>query len=195
MLNVVVRSIATIIIGVLLVMQREAILPIIVQCIGAAFILPGLIALVSYLLAKRNASEQQGNATVVLLTSVGSVVFGLWLLLSPAFFVGILMMLLGVLVSLLGLYQIFTLILARRFSSIPTAMYIMPLTLIVLGLAVLVNPFDAASIPFILLGVGAVIGGLSDLINSLYIMYRKRIHRKENGTTVITIDDTAVNNP
>lgn len=180
MLNVIVRSVATIIIGVLLVMQREAILPIIVQCIGAAFILPGLFALVSYLLGRKKGLEQSWHPSIMLLTSVGSIVFGLWLLLSPAFFVGILMMLLGVLISLLGLYQIVALALARKFASIPFAMYIMPLTLIIVGLAVLVNPFDAASLPFILLGVGAVIGGVSDLINSLFIMYRRRKHDKEN---------------
>lgn len=180
MLNVIVRSVATIIIGVLLVMQREAILPIIVQCIGAAFILPGLFALVSYLLGRKKGLEQSWHPSIMLLTSVGSIVFGLWLLISPAFFVGILMMLLGVLISLLGLYQIVALALARKFASIPFAMYIMPLTLIIVGLAVLVNPFDAASLPFILLGVGAVIGGISDLINSLFIMYRRGKHDKEN---------------
>jgi hypothetical protein len=60
----------------------------------------------------------------------------------------------------------------------------------VLGLAVLVNPFDAASVPFLLLGIGAVVGGISDLINSLYIMYRRRKYRVANNETVIIIDDT-----
>ena len=103
MLNVIVRSVATIIIGVLLVMHREAILPIIVQCVGAAFILPGLFALVSYLLNNRKETVQKWQPAVVMLTSVGSIVFGLWLLLSPSFFVGVLMMLLGVLITLHGL--------------------------------------------------------------------------------------------
>lgn len=180
MLNVIVRSVATIIIGVLLVMQREVILPIIVQCIGAAFILPGLFALVSSLLNKKKETMQKWQPTVTMLTSIGSIVFGLWLLLSPSFFVEILMMLLGVLITLQGLYQMMTLILARKYFSVPFVMFIMPLTLIIVGLAVLVNPFDAASLPFILLGVGAVIGGVSDLINSLFIMYRRGKHDKEN---------------
>ncbi|MBO5864427.1 MAG: DUF308 domain-containing protein [Bacteroidaceae bacterium] len=180
MLNVIVRSVATIIIGVLLVMHREAILPIIVQCVGAVFILPGLFALVSYLLNNRKETVQKWQPAVVMLTSVGSIVFGLWLLLSPSFFIGVSMMLLGGLITLHGLYQITALILARKYSSMPFVMFIMPLTLMVLGLAVLVNPFDAASVPFLLLGIGAVVGGISDLINSLYIMYRRRKHDKEN---------------
>ena len=187
MLNVIVRSVATIIVGILLIMQREAVLPIIVQCIGAAFILPGLFALVSFLLRKNNDTVQQKwQPTVTMLTSIGSIVFGLWLLLTPEFFVGTFMMLLGIMVSLLGLYQITILILARKYSAVPFIMFIMPIALLVVGLAVLVNPFDAATIPFLLLGIGAVVGGVSDLVSSLFIIYRRR---RTSEDVIISIDD------
>lgn len=187
MLNVIVRSVATILVGILLIMQREAVLPIIVQCIGAAFILPGLFALVSYLLRKNNdTAQQKWQPTVTMLTSIGSIVFGLWLLLTPEFFVGILMMFLGIMVSLLGLYQITILILARKYSAVPFIMFIMPITLLVVGLAVLVNPFDAATIPFLLLGIGAVVGGVSDLVSSLFIIYSRR---RTSEDVIISIDD------
>lgn len=187
MLNVIVRSVATIIVGILLIMQREAVLPIIVQCIGAAFILPGLFALVSFLLRKNNdTAQQKWQPTVTMLTSIGSIVFGLWLLLTPEFFVGTFMMLLGIMVSLLGLYQITILILARKYSAVPFIMFIMPIALLVVGLAVLVNPFDAATIPFLLLGIGAVVGGVSDLVSSLFIIYRRR---RTSEDVIISIDD------
>lgn len=187
MLNVIVRSVATILVGILLIMQREAVLPIIVQCIGAAFILPGLFALVSFLLRKNNdTAQQRWQPTVTMLTSIGSIVFGLWLLLTPEFFVGTFMMLLGIMVSLLGLYQITILILARKYSAVPFIMFIMPIALLVVGLAVLVNPFDAATIPFLLLGIGAVVGGVSDLVSSLFIIYRRR---RTSEDVIISIDD------
>lgn len=187
MLNVIVRSVATILVGILLIMQREAVLPIIVQCIGAAFILPGLFALVSFLLRKNNdTAQQKWQPTVTMLTSIGSIVFGLWLLLTPEFFVGTFMMLLGIMVSLLGLYQITILILARKYSAVPFIMFIMPIALLVVGLAVLVNPFDAATIPFLLLGIGAVVGGVSDLVSSLFIIYSRR---RTSEDVIISIDD------
>lgn len=187
MLNVIVRSVATILVGILLIMQREAVLPIIVQCVGAAFILPGLFALVSFLLRKNNdTAQQKWQPTVTMLTSIGSIVFGLWLLLTPEFFVGTFMMLLGIMVSLLGLYQITILILARKYSAVPFIMFIMPIALLVVGLAVLVNPFDAATIPFLLLGIGAVVGGVSDLVSSLFIIYRRR---RTSEDVIISIDD------
>lgn len=187
MLNVIVRSVATILVGILLIMQREAVLPIIVQCIGAAFILPGLFALVSFLLRKNNdTAQQKWQPTVTMLTSIGSIVFGLWLLLTPEFFVGTFMILLGIMVSLLGLYQITILILARKYSAVPFIMFIMPIALLVVGLAVLVNPFDAATIPFLLLGIGAVVGGVSDLVSSLFIIYSRR---RTSEDVIISIDD------
>lgn len=188
MLNIIVRSVATILVGVLLLMQREVIIPIIVQCIGTAFILPSLFVLVSYLLNKNTGTMRKEHFPITLFTSLGSLVFGLWLLLTPAFFVEILMILLGVLISLMGLYQIVSLILARRILHVPLVMYIMPLALVVVGLSVLLNPFDAASLPFILLGVGAVIGGVSDLLTSILILYRRKQHLKENNTRIEIIE-------
>lgn len=109
MLNIIVRSVATILVGVLLLMQREVIMPIIVQCIGTAFILPSLFVLVSYLLNKNTGTMRKEHFPITLFTSLGSLVFGLWLLLTPAFFVEILMILLGVLISLMGYIRLYLL--------------------------------------------------------------------------------------
>lgn len=186
MLNVVIRSVATILIGVLLITQREAIMPIIVQCIGVAFVLPGIIALLSHFFNNKEAGGQKVGG-VVLLTSVGSLVFGLWLLLMPSFFVGILMMLLGGILTLFGVYQIAALVIARRIAPVPLYMYIMPIVLVALGCVVLFNPFGAASMPFLLVGIGAVVGGLSDLVNSIFVEYGRRKKEKADAV-VISID-------
>ena len=170
MLNIIVRSIATILIGVLLVMQRESIMPIIVQCIGVAFVLPGVFALLSNLFFSKEKAQGK-NRSVIILTSMGSIIFGLWLIIMPSFFVEILMLLLGSLLALFGIYQIAALLAARKFSKAPIYMYIMPMLLVIVGCAVLFKPFDAASLPFLLVGIGAIIGGLSDLINSIYIHF------------------------
>ncbi len=186
MLNVIIRSIATILIGVLLIMQREAIMPIIVQCLGVAFVLPAILALLSHFIYSKEAAPSKGRPVVVL-TSVGSMVFGLWLLLMPSFFVGILMLLLGSILTVFGLYQIVALFMARKFSRVPLFMYIMPVALVVVGCLVLTKPFGAASLPFLLVGIGAVVGGVSDLINSIFIEYKRR--KKERADAIqISID-------
>ncbi len=191
MLSVIIRSVATVLIGILLIMQREAIMPIIVQCIGAAFVLPGIIALFLHFF-NNNEAVSRKNRSVVLLTSVGSIAFGLWMLLTPSFFVGILMMLLGAILTIFGIYQIVTLVIARKISRVPLYMYIMPLVLVTVGGIVLLNPFGAASVPFILIGIGAVIGGCSDLVSAIFIERGRR--KKETQERLVISIDTPTDN-
>ena len=52
--------------------------------------------------------------------------------------------------------------------------YVVPLLLLAMGVVVVVNPFEAAAIPFLVVGVGAVLAGVSDLVNTLYLIRRSR---------------------
>mgnify|MGYP003554123840 CR=1 FL=1 len=81
----IVRCICAIIVGVLLVAWPEAAIVYLVIAIGALFFLPGIYAVLSYLLK----GKQLGMPFP--LVSIGSGLFGLWLMISPAFFVNILM--------------------------------------------------------------------------------------------------------
>lgn len=175
MLNIIVRSVITVLAGILLVTQREVVMPIIVQCLGIALILPGVIALVSWFVGR---SKQNGvTPWVQFITSVASVAMGVWLLLSPGFFVAIFMTVLGIIVMLLGLYQVVSLLWISKLSRASWMLYILPVSLIVLGVLVLVEPFDVASLPFLLLGIGMIVGGVSDLINSIFIIKQKKRYR------------------
>ena len=51
---------------------------------------------------------------------------------------------------------------------------------------VLLNPFAAAAIPFIILGVSSIIYGITDIINLL------RFHKKEEKKEVVIEDVTPV---
>lgn len=181
MSSIILRSILTIAVGILLVVQREVFLPILVQCVGVAFLLPGIFALVAYA-ASRVKKNIKPVGLLQLLTGAGSMLFGLWLLLNPAFFVAIFMNLLGVILVLLGGYQIFSVLWARRNASLSVWLLVTPLLLVAVGVIVLLKPFGVASVPFLLLGIGAVMGGLSDLVNSLLIY---RIKNAGKGDIVV----------
>lgn len=174
MVNVVVRSICVILIGVLMVVLREAFMPVIIQVIGATFIVSGIISLFNvYVLHKRKLSKLFD--TIVLATAgVAGVALGGWLMLSPGFFLSLLMLLLGLLLLAMGLYQLVTLLVAQRRLGLNFYMYVVPLLLLAMGVLVIVNPFEAASIPFIVVGIGAILAGVSDLISSLYLIHRMK---------------------
>ncbi len=175
MLNVVVRSLCVILLGVLMVVLRESLMPVIIQIIGAIFMLSGVISLFNiYVLYTRGLSKSF-DVAVLAFAGVAGVALGVWLLLSPAFFLALLMMLLGLLLLLVGFYQLVTLLAARRRVGVPWAMYVVPLLLLVAGVVVIVDPFEAAGVPFFVAGVAAILSGVSELVAKIYISRHSRL--------------------
>ena len=119
------------------------------------------------------------------IVSVGSLLFGLWLMISPAFFVGILMYVLGAVLGFAGISQVLQLVSARGWTQVSFGYYVMPVLILIAGLVVLLNPFAAATVPFIILGVSSIVYGITDIIIGI------RFRRKEDKTTVneVIIED------
>ena len=67
-----------------------------------------------------------------------------------------------------------TLLAMQRRLHLSFYRYVVPLLLLVMGVVVVVNPFEAAAVPFLVVGVGAVLAGVSDLGNTLYLIRRSR---------------------
>ena len=81
----IIRCICALVIGVLLVAWPEAAILYLVITIGVLFLVPGLFSLSGYLIR----GKQDGSRFPI--AGLGSLLFGLWLMIMPAFFVGILM--------------------------------------------------------------------------------------------------------
>lgn len=162
----VIRSICSIIIGLLLVVWPDTAIIYLVIAVGALFLIPGLVSIVTYIMHGRKAGMPFP------IVSIGSSLFGLWLMVSPAFFVGILMYVLGVVLVFAGISQIVNLMNIRAWAQVSTGYYVVPVLILIAGMVVLLNPFAVASIPFIILGVSCIVYGISDIINR--IRFRKK---------------------
>ena len=173
------RCVSAIAIGILLMVWPETAIVYLVIAIGAMFFLPSLFTLVGYFVKGR----QLGMYFPII--SLGSLLFGLWLMVSPAFFVGILMYVLGVVLVFAGISQIMQLLNARSWTQVAFGYFVMPVLILIAGLVVLLNPFAAATVPFIILGVSSIVYGVTDIINGI------RFRRKEDKTTVseVVIED------
>ena len=55
---------------------------------------------------------------------------------------------------------------------VPLGVYIVPTLVLIAGIVVLMNPFQAATVPFIVLGVSSMVYALSDLFR--LIRYRRK---------------------
>lgn len=163
----IIRCICALVIGVLLVAWPEAAILYLVITIGVLFLVPGLFSLSGYLIR----GKQDGSRFPI--AGLGSLLFGLWLMIMPAFFVGILMYVLGAVLVLAGISQIVNLSAARSWTVVPGGFFVIPVLVLIAGIVVLFNPFTAAAVPFIILGVSSIVYGLSDLINIIRFRQKK----------------------
>ena len=143
-------SLCALIMGVLLVMWPEAAMIYLVITVGVLFLLPGLYGIFAYFASRSRAEDGSGRAFPIV--ALGSALLGLWLIVMPAFFVGILMYVLGALLVLGGIGQLMNFISVRKLTgSVPAIFYVIPVLLLLAGILILVNPFEAAKIPFIII--------------------------------------------
>ena len=116
--------------------------------------------------------------------AVGSALLGFWLMIMPDFFITTLMYVLGVLLVLAGLSQLFNFISVRSFTRVPFLMYVIPVLVLLAGIVVLANPFQAATLPFTILGISAIVYSLTDLIR--LIRFKKKVMKEEENIVDIT---------
>ncbi len=162
-------SLCALIMGILLVMWPEAAVIYLVITVGVLFLLPGLYGIFAYLASRRGVEDGRAFPIVAL----GSALLGVWLIIMPAFFVSILMYVLGALLVLGGIGQLMNFISARKLmGSVPGIFYVVPVLVLLAGVLILVNPFEAAKVPFIVLGVSSMVYGLTDLFR--IIRYRRK---------------------
>lgn len=170
------RCVCALVLGILLVAWPEAAIIYLVITVGVLFLVPGLFSVFGYLTRGR----LRGGSFPI--AGLGSMLFGLWLMIMPAFFVGILMYVLGAVLVLAGISQIVNLSAARSWTVVPGGFFVVPVLVLTAGLVVLFNPFSAAAVPFIVLGVSSIVYGLSDLVNII------RFRQKPDGN-VTEIED------
>lgn len=158
----VVRGSFAILLGLVMVMWPEVAITYLVITIGVLFMLPGILAALSYFARPRDESGSRG---IFPLEAAGSILFGAWLVAMPGFFVGILMYVLGALLVIAGAQQIASLVAARKWSRVPLGFYIMPLLILVTGVMILAYPFESAANTFVIFGIAILFYGTCELVN------------------------------
>lgn len=174
------RGITAFLIGILLVFWSQSAVTYLIMAIGCLFLIPGLFSLFAYYRKVSPDGERRFGWSQVL--GVGSILFGLCLIISPVFFEKSLMYALGIILSYAGLSEIIQLVSARQWMRVPGGFYITPVLVMLVGIFILFNPIESANIPFIVLGAGCMVYGLSDMVN--VIKFRRRNSEVEEPVIV-----------
>lgn len=160
--DTVLRSTFAIVLGLVLILWPEAAINYLVIIIGVLFLIPGILSLINYFSAQ---GKDAPNTRSFPIEGAGSILFGLWLIIMPTFFVNILMYILGALLILAGILQIQSLIKARKWTTVSLGYYIVPALILIAGIVVLGNPFGVIANTFIFLGAVSLLYGISELFN------------------------------
>lgn len=161
------RTICALIIGLLLVMFPVQAGDYFVITIGVVFMIPSLLSLIGYFATK---AEERSRLP---LEGIGSLLFGLWLVIMPAFFANLLPFVLGFILVLGGVQQIASLSAARRWAPVHGGFYVVPVLILIAGLIALFNPTGVRATAFIIIGITSIVYAVSELINWFTFMRRK----------------------
>ena len=161
------RTICALIIGLVLVMFPNEAGDYFVITIGVVFLIPALLSIIGYFAM---SAEERRRLPI---EGIGSLLFGLWLIIMPGFFADLLTFVLGFILVLGGVQQIASLSAARRWMPVRVGFYIIPVLILIAGLVALFNPTGVRSTAFIIIGISSIVYAVSELIN-WFTFTRKR---------------------
>ena len=111
------RAICALVIGLVLVMFPDQAGDYLVITIGVIFLVPSLVSIIGYF---AQSTEMRRRFPI---EGVGSLLFGLWLIIMPGFFADLLTFVLGFILVMGGVQQIASLSAARRWMPVPGGFY------------------------------------------------------------------------
>lgn len=169
----VIKSLALLCIGLLLVCYSKQAPNFLVQCIGLAVLLPGVASIVMLLRGNRSRTE------TILYPILGgaAVAFGLMLIAWPGWFVEIFLYTVAALLVMFGVLQMISRWRMLRMGiMLSWASFLIPLLLISVGIFILFRPDLAAPLPFVVLGAAYVLYTILELWSAwqLRAFYRRQ---------------------
>lgn len=173
-----VRNLVIIFVGIMLVFMNETSMPLLVRIVGVLFFVPAFISLAGLFFSRPGFTA--ATVTFSTLVNVGSMAFGLWLIISPGMFMGLFLKLIAVALFLASAYRLLFLLRIRRSIAVSWKMCVAPSLSAILSVILFVDPFAVASTVSILLGVCAIFIGVADIFLLLFLENRLHETRLQN---------------
>lgn len=185
-------------VGVLLIVwhQRIDVLNWMVIVVGLMLIVPGLYSLISALVRKGEDRSRRGShsaPTSTVIASVGALALGLWMIVDPAFFVGLLAYIFGAILILVGIYHIIYLSVWSRPFVLPFWYYVIPVLMIAAGVVVLCTSVRTMnSVVVLITGIAFVCSGVTTFLEIAATHGARVEHTPGSPTAPAEVSQTAV---
>lgn len=165
MINNIIRGSLVALVGILLIVLNESVMPLLVRLLGVVFFLPAFISLVN-LYMKRKGTPMFPMLMMNVI-NIGSVILGILLMLFPVAFLEFFVILLAVMLLCFSLLQAYAAISMCRSLKQGLGLLATPVLLLVMSIVLLFNPFDAISTATLIVGICLVVSGGSDVVISV----------------------------
>lgn len=166
LLSYILRALCAVAVGFLLVSNPSTMADLLIQVVGGLFGLLGLVAIIGYFLPQRQG--RSALRPVFPFAGLGSLAFGMILILWPAQFKEIFMYVVGGLLVLFGLSQMWSLVKNRKVAPLSFSLFLLPLLVVIgSGVMILLYPTESASLPFTVFGIIAICYGVNEFFLGL----------------------------
>ncbi|MCC8072014.1 MAG: DUF308 domain-containing protein [Bacteroidales bacterium] len=161
------------VVGVLLIVwhSRIDIFSWIVIAVGVMLIIPSLYSFISALVRKGTVSEGSSThsaATSTLIACVAALALGIWMVVNPPFFVGLIAYIFGGLLVLYGIFHILVVGFWNREFSLPFFFYIIPVLMIVAGVVILATSVRTiSSVVVLITGIALVASAVNSVMENV----------------------------
>ena len=178
----IIRSIVVMLTGALFIFWSESVANVFIRMLGLFFFLPAFLSMVKIYLSKGRANAF--SKLFVSAIDVGSMAFGLWLIIAPASFENLVVKFLAVAALLFAVFQIVMIFAARRSFTLSMWTLLVPLLLIAGAVVLFTSSFRPLKALSVLFGVATFISGVFDMVISLKLA---RVSGR-SGTDIIVTD-------
>ena len=167
--NAIIGALIMIATGIILIIFPSVSLSVLATIVGVGAICAGLFSIIRFFTYDLKESFYRND----FLIGIVVLTIGILILFKPAIFISIIPFVLGIVIMFSSFSKLQDGITAKRLGY-PNHMLYIILALVdcVFGLIVLFNPFEAATILFIIIGLGLVYSGVSDLYVTVYLSKR-----------------------
>lgn len=167
--------------GVVFIIHPEGVENVLCYILAAAVAVIGLMYLVGYFIQKADEhGQRQGNGFAF---GILLIVMAVFIVVKQHLVIALVPFLFGVMVMIRGLMIIQGLFFMRRLGVKPLIPLVSGLVAMGFGLFVMLFPFETATLLFILIGVGLLIGGISGIIQEVLVWHtaREKAHAAERA--------------
>ena len=169
-MNSVIRSLSAVLIGVLLIVLKDSAMPFLVRLIGVAFFLPALVSMVNIYSTRKGAPLFP--FVLMSIVDAGSMLLGLWLIVFPATFIALFISVLAVALFCFSLFQVYIVLSSYGREGLRWGLLATPVLLAILSVVLLANPFGTMAAVTVMLGICAIVSGVSDIL--IYVLVNRK---------------------